>query len=50
MNLDQLLSAFAHPVGPLRILIVDDQPTKLGRSGVQQWSMGTSPIAAERPP
>jgi len=29
MNLDQLLSAFPHPVGPLRILIVDDQPINI---------------------
>ncbi|MFP2768168.1 diguanylate cyclase [Oceanisphaera sp. KMM 10153] len=29
MNLTQLLDAFPHPVGPLRILIVDDQPVNI---------------------
>ncbi|MBR9857411.1 MAG: diguanylate cyclase [Gammaproteobacteria bacterium] len=29
MNLEQLLEAFPHPVGPPRILIVDDQPVNI---------------------
>ncbi len=29
MNLEQLLEAFPHPVGPLRILIVDDKPVNI---------------------
>lgn len=29
MNLEQLLASFPHPVGPLRILIVDDQPVNI---------------------
>ena len=29
MNLDKLLEAFPHPVGPLRILVVDDQPMNI---------------------
>ncbi|GAA3705644.1 diguanylate cyclase [Oceanisphaera sediminis] len=29
MNLEQLLEAFPHPVGPLRILVVDDQPVNI---------------------
>ncbi|MBM7455087.1 diguanylate cyclase (GGDEF)-like protein [Oceanisphaera litoralis] len=29
MNLEQLQEAFPHPVGPLRILVVDDQPVNI---------------------
>ncbi|MGO4999576.1 diguanylate cyclase domain-containing protein [Oceanisphaera sp. W20_SRM_FM3] len=29
MNLTQLLDAYPHPVGPIRILIVDDQPVNI---------------------
>ena len=29
MNLEQLLEVFPHPVGPLRILVVDDQPINI---------------------